>query len=141
MSHHQSRVERRLAAVLSADIQSYSVLMSANEELTHHRVGEEMGRLTQQLDKFGARVFSSAGDGLMAEFPSMSAALNAALVFQDESSERNRTLSDADKIQFRIGIHLGDILIQDGRIGGDTVHIAARPRPDDDARPRLPSRR
>jgi adenylate cyclase len=122
----QGRTERRLAAVLSADVKAYSAMMGADEELTHRRVGEEIGRLTKQLDTFGATVFSHAGDGLMAEFPSMGAAMKAALIFQDSSAERNKGLPEAEKIQFRIGIHLGDIIVGDGRVGGNSVNIAAR---------------
>jgi adenylate cyclase len=122
----QSGTERRLAAVLGADVKAYSAMMGADEELTHRRVGEEIGRLTQLLAAFGANVFSHAGDGLMAEFPSVSAAMKAALRFQDSSAERNRGLPEAEKIQFRIGIHLGDIIVADGRVGGNSVNIAAR---------------
>src|ERR1043166_2147160 len=100
--------------------------MSADEELMHRRVGDEIGRLMKELDAFGGRVFSNAGDGLMAELPSAAAAMRAALRFQDESARPSERCAEAERIQFRIGIHLGDIIVEDGRVGGTSVNIAAR---------------
>src|SRR6266849_1723453 len=73
------RFERRLAAILGADIMGYSALMERNEEETHHRVGAELERFRREIEKSHGRVFSVAGDGLMAEFPSAVEALKCAL--------------------------------------------------------------
>jgi adenylate cyclase len=126
MPARQSKIERRLVAILSADIKDYSLMMGSNEELTHRRIGAEIGRLTQLLEKFGGSVFSTAGDGLMAEFSNMSAALKVALHIQAESAKRNSKLPSDQKILFRIGINSGDIIVQDTRRGGDSINVAAR---------------
>jgi adenylate cyclase len=120
------RIKRRLAAVLAADIKSYSLLIARDEEDAHRRVGMVMRRLLRQIETFSGRIFSFAGDGLMAEFPSAVDAVKCALRVQVEARQRNAR-QDAEKhIEFRIGINSGDIVVQGEHTGGNAVNIAAR---------------
>lgn len=120
------KLERRLAAILGADIMGYSALMERNEEETHRRVGAELDRFRREVEKSHGRVFSFAGDGLMAEFPSAVEALKCALRVQAEGGKRNTKLPTSERIIFRIGINSGELLLQKDRTGGTAVNIAAR---------------
>ncbi len=120
------RVERRLAAVMGADIMGYSALMARAEEDTHRRVGAELDRVFREIEKSHGRVFTFAGDGLMAEFPSAVAALKCALRVQADAARRNARLHLEQRILFRVGINSGEIMVQGDRTGGNTVNIAAR---------------
>ena len=120
------KIVRRLAAVLGADISGYSTLMAGNEEGTHRRVGSAMTRLAREIEKSYGRVFSFAGDGLMAEFPSAVEALKCALRVQVDASKRNVRLPREQHIEYRMGINSGEIVVQHERAGGTTVNIAAR---------------
>jgi TolB-like protein len=105
---------------------SYSALMERNEEETHQRVGVELERFRREIEKSHGRVFSFAGDGLMAEFPSAVEALKCSLRVQADSSKRNARLPADLRIIFRIGINSGELVLQRGRTGGTAVNIAAR---------------
>lgn len=120
------KIKRRLAAVLGADIMGYSALMERAEEETHRRVGAELERVFREIEKSSGRVFSFAGDGLMAEFPSAIEALKCALHIQADSGRRNAKLPSDQWIAFRIGINAGEIMVQENRTGGTVVNIAAR---------------
>ena len=120
------RVERRLAAVMAADIAGYSAMMGGNEEETHRRVGEGFDRVFKEIEKYRGRVFTFAGDGIMAEFPSAVEALKCALRVQVEIARRNGKRPLDKRIQYRIGINSGEIMIQDDRTGGTALNIAAR---------------
>lgn len=120
------RLERRLAAILGADIMGYSALMERSEEETHDRVGTELERFRREIEKSHGRVFSFTGDGLMAEFPSAVEALKCSLRVQAEGGKRNATVPADQRIMFRIGINSGEIVLQKGRSGGTAVNIAAR---------------
>src|SRR6516225_5287241 len=122
----RQRIERRLAAILGADIMGYSALMERNEEETHRRVGAELDRFRREVEKSHGRVFSFAGDGLLAEFPSAVEALKCALRVQAEAAKHNAKLPTSERILFRIGLNSGELLQQKGRIGGTAVNIAAR---------------
>ena len=119
-------IRRRLAAILGADIRGYSILMAGNEEDTHRRVNAAMDRLVREIQKSHGRVFSHAGDGLMAEFPSAVEALKCALRVQADAGKRNVRLSPAQRIEYRMGINSGEVVLQQGRAGGNAVNVAAR---------------
>ncbi len=119
-------VQRRLAAILGADIRAYSALMAANEEETHRRVNAAMDRLLREIRKSQGRVISHSGDGLMAEFASAVEALKCALRFQADNGRRNIDLAPALRIEFRMGINSGEIVLQQGRAGGNAINVAAR---------------
>jgi len=112
--------------VLGADILGYSALMGRAEEDTHRRVGVEVDRVFREIEKSRGRVFTFAGDGLMAEFPSAIEALKCALRIQADTARRNARLPPDQWIRFRIGINSGEIMLQDNRTGGTAVNIAAR---------------
>lgn len=120
------RIERRLAAILGADIMGYSALMERNEEDTHNRVGAELEHFREGIENSHGRVFSFAGDGLMAEFPSSVEALKCALRVQSAAAKRNAELPADQQILFRIGINSGEIVLQRRRTGGTAVNIASR---------------
>jgi len=125
-SSGRRRLQRRLAAILGADIMGYSALMERDEEETHSRVGAELDRFRREIEKSHGRVFSFAGDGLMAEFPSAVEALKCALRVQAEAGKRNARVPAGQQIIFRIGINSGEIILQNRRTGGTAVNIAAR---------------
>ncbi len=122
----RGRVERRLAAIMGLDVSGYSRMMARDDEDTHQRVGQELGRVVRHIKKVQGRLFSFAGDGLMAEFPSAVSAVRCALRVQDEAAERNAKLPAGRRIHYRIGVNSGEIVIQAGRPGGHAVNIVAR---------------
>ena len=116
----------------------YSALMERNEEETHSRVGAELERFRREIEKSHGRVFTFAGDGLMAEFPSAIEALKCSLRVQAEAGKRNARLPQSRGSLFRIGINSGELVLQRGRTGGTAVNIAARLEADCRARRHLP---
>jgi adenylate cyclase len=119
-------VERKLAAILSADVVGYSRLMAEDEQgtirtLTGYR--EEIAMLVRQ---HRGRVVDSPGDNLLAEFPTALDAVQAAVEIQRVIGARNADLSAERRMEFRIGVHLGDISVEGERVYGDGVNIAAR---------------
>jgi TolB-like protein/class 3 adenylate cyclase len=119
-------VERKLAAILSADVVGYSRLMAEDEvatvrTLTAYR--EEIGVLVRQ---HRGRVVDSPGDNLLAEFPSALAAVQAAVEIQRVIRARNAALPTERRMEFRVGVHLGDVMVEGERIYGDGLNIAAR---------------
>jgi class 3 adenylate cyclase/TolB-like protein len=120
------QVERHLAAVIAVDIVGYSAMMGHDEEDTHRRVGRGFGRVFKEIEKSRGRVFTFAGDGIMAEFPSAVKALTCALRVHADIARRNAKLPEAQRIHYRIGINSGEIMIQGDRTGGTAVNIAAR---------------
>ena len=121
------RVERRLAAVLAADVAGYSRLMGRNEERTLEQLKSlRKTLLDPAFAEYRGRIVKTTGDGLMAEFASAVDAARCALEIQREMAKRNASVSAELRIEFRIGIHVGDIIIDDNDIFGDGVNIAAR---------------
>jgi TolB-like protein/class 3 adenylate cyclase len=121
------RIERRLAAILAADIAGYSRLMEANEEDTLTRLKAHRRELIDpKIGEHRGRVVKTTGDGLLAEFPSVIEAVSCALAVQRGMVERNAGTPEEIRITFRIGVNLGDIIVEDGDIHGDGVNIAAR---------------
>ena len=119
------RVERRLAAVLAADVAGYSRLMSADEVGTHAALKSHRRELVDPaIAEHHGRIVKTTGDGMLVEFASAVDAVNCAMAVQGEMRERNA--GAALKITFRIGINIGDIIIDGGDIFGDGVNIAAR---------------
>ena len=119
-------VERKLAAILSADVVGYSRLMAQDEDETVRTLAdyrEEIGLLVRQ---HRGRVSDFAGDNFLAEYPTALDAVRCAVEIQGVLKARNASLPGRRKMEFRIGIHLGDIRVEDDRIYGDGVNIAAR---------------
>jgi len=123
----EARVQRRLAAILAADVAGYSRLMGADEEGTLAALKELRRELADpKIKEHRGRIVKTTGDGLLVEFASVVDAVRCAVEVQQEMAERNVGVPEEQRIQFRIGINLGDI-IKDGRdIYGDGVNLAAR---------------
>jgi adenylate cyclase len=121
------RVERRLAAILAADVAGYSRLMSADEEGTHARLRAHLRQLVDpKIKEHGGRTVKNTGDGLLAEFPSAVNAVRCAVEIQHGMIDRNANVPENKRISFRIGINVGDVVVEDGDIFGDAVNIAVR---------------
>jgi adenylate cyclase len=118
--------KRKLAAILSADVEGYSRLMDDDEEATVRTLTSYRSAITDLVQQYRGRVVDSPGDNILAEFASVVDSVNCAVEIQRELAERNEELSDNRKMQFRIGVNLGDVIEEDGRIFGDGVNIAAR---------------
>jgi len=121
------RIERRLAAILAADIAGYSRLMGADEEGTLERFKALRGELVDpKIGEHRGRMVKTTGDGILIEFPSVIEAVSCAVAVQREMARRNAGTPQDRRIVFRIGVNLGDIIVEDGDIHGDGVNIAAR---------------
>ena len=120
-------MERRLAAILVADVVGYSRLMGADEEGTLARLMAHRDEVIHpSIDTHNGRIVKLMGDGLLAEFASVVDAVRCAVDIQEAMSERNADLPGGRSIHLRIGINLGDIIIDGNDIYGDGVNIAAR---------------
>jgi adenylate cyclase len=119
-------VKRKLTAILSADVEGYSRLMSQDEVGTIRTLTTYREAMSSLIQQYKGRVVDSPGDNLLAEFASVVDAVNCAVEIQRELAERNAELPPARQMEFRIGINLGDIVEEEGRIYGDGVNIAAR---------------
>jgi adenylate cyclase len=123
----EQRAERRLAAILAGDVTGYSRLMGADEEGTLSRLNAHRRELLEpKIAEHRGRVVKRTGDGILIEFNSVVDATRCALEIQSGMAERNAAVPQDKRIDIRIGIHLGDIIIEDGDIFGDGVNIAAR---------------
>ncbi|MCP1833240.1 MULTISPECIES: adenylate/guanylate cyclase domain-containing protein [Bradyrhizobium] len=121
------RVERRLAAILAADVAGYSRLTGLDEEGTHVRLRECLrGLADPKISEHRGKVVKHTGDGMLAEFGSVVDAVRCAIEVQRGMAERNATVPQLKRIEFRIGIHVGDIIVDENDIFGDGVNIAAR---------------
>ena len=121
------RVERRLAAILAADVAGYSRMMGADEEGTHERFKGHLRELVNpKIKEHRGRIVKNTGDGLLAEFPSAVNAVRCAAEVQRAMVDRNAGVPENKRISFRIGVNLGDIMVEPEDIFGDGVNIAAR---------------
>ncbi len=122
-----ARVERRLAAILAADIAGYSRLMGADEEGTLAQLKACRKALVDpKISEYRGRIVKTTGDGMLVEFGSAVDAVRCAVEVQRGMATSNVDIPEAKRIEFRIGIHVGDIIIDDNDIFGDGVNIAAR---------------
>jgi TolB-like protein/class 3 adenylate cyclase len=117
---------RRLAAILAADVAGYSRLMGQDEAGTAQAVRESRDAAAPIVASHGGRIVKTMGDGVLLEFPSVVAAVECAIAVQKLMAERNAQVSEDKRIVYRIGVHLGDVLIDGDDILGDGVNIAAR---------------
>src|SRR6266850_168837 len=119
-------MERKLTAILSADVQGYSRLMGEDEAATIHTLTTYREVMTTLIQQHRGRVVDSPGDNLLAEFASAGDAVQGALAIQRALRARNAELPDNRKMAYRIGINVGDVVVEGERIYGDGVNIAAR---------------
>jgi len=120
------RVERRLAAVLAADVVGYSRLMGLDEVGTARTLREHRAVSDALVAKHGGRIVNTNGDGVLLEFPSVVDAVECAVAVQSAMAERNGGVPQELRMLYRIGVNLGDILIEGEDILGDGVNVAAR---------------
>ena len=118
--------KRKLAAILSADVEGYSRLMDDDEEATLRTLTTYRNSMTDLVQQYRGRVVDTTGDNILAEFTSVVDAVNCAVEIQRELAEQNAELPYNRKMEFRIGVNLGDVIEEEGRIYGDGVNIAAR---------------
>ena len=123
----EARVERRLAAILAADVAGYSRLMGVDEEGTLSRLNTHRRQLLEpKIADHRGRIVKRTGDGILVEFASVVDAARCAIEIQHGMIARNAPVPQDERIEFRIGIHVGDVIIEDGDLFGDGVNIAAR---------------
>jgi TolB-like protein/class 3 adenylate cyclase/Flp pilus assembly protein TadD len=127
MPQEPNRVERRLTAILAADMAGYSRLMHDDEEATHAKLTALLANgVEPTIAEHGGRIVKNTGDGFLAEFPSAVQAVRAAVVFQARIKELTIDDDAERRIAFRVGINVGDIIVEPNDIFGDGVNIAAR---------------
>lgn len=119
-------VQRRLAAILAADIAGYSRLMGEDDTATVRDLKGHQAVLFPLIDRYGGRIIDTAGDGILAEFPSVISAVECAVELQTIMVVRNEEIPEHRRMLFRIGINLGDVIHDETRIYGDGINIAAR---------------
>jgi TolB-like protein/class 3 adenylate cyclase/tetratricopeptide (TPR) repeat protein len=120
-------VERRLAAILAADVAGYARLMGADEEGTHERLKAHLSELVEpKIAEHRGRTVKNTGDGFLAEFASVVDAVRCAAELQRGMADRNTDIPEDKRISFRIGINLGDVIADNDDIFGDGVNVAAR---------------
>jgi TolB-like protein/class 3 adenylate cyclase len=119
-------IQRRLAAILAADIAGYSRLMHEDEPATVRDLKAHQSVILPLIGRHGGRIIDTAGDGILAEFPSVIGATECAVEIQTVMAERNQRVPESRRMRFRIGINLGDVIHDETRIYGDGINIAAR---------------
>src|SRR5215468_3691508 len=122
----EERVQRRLAAILAADVAGYSRLMGADEEGTLKMLNLYRDVMTALIEEHRGRVVDAVGDSLLAEFGSAVEAVRSAVAVQQALERRNADLDEQRRMRFRIGINVGDVMVQGTDLLGDGVNIAAR---------------
>jgi class 3 adenylate cyclase/pimeloyl-ACP methyl ester carboxylesterase len=119
-------MKRRLAAILAADIAGYSRLMGEDEAATVRDLKGHQAVILPLIGRYGGRIIDTAGDGILAEFPSVIGAAECAVEIQTVMATRNEEIPEHRRMLFRIGINLGDVIHDETRIYGDGINIAAR---------------
>jgi adenylate cyclase len=120
------RLPRKLAAILYADVAEYSRLTGDDEDATHRTLSEYLDLIAQTIESDRGQVMHYAGDAVLAKFDAVINAISSAVSIQKLLAERNEDLTDERKVQFRIGVNLGDVIEDRGDIYGDGVNVAAR---------------
>jgi class 3 adenylate cyclase len=119
-------MKRQLAAILYADVAGYSRLTGLEEEQTHHKLDAGLNLLTDVITTHDGQKVHEAGDAILAEFQSATAAVDSAVEFQRQMSEQNAWLADDKRLEFRVGVNLGEIIHDRDDIYGDGVNLSAR---------------
>jgi adenylate cyclase len=119
-------MERKLAAILAADVAGHNRLMGVDDGRTHYTLCAHRQVVDELIVTHRGRVLGSAGDSVVAEFPSAVEAINCAVEIQQEMEERNEPVAADKRLQFRIGISMGDVTAEGSNLSGDGVNIARR---------------
>jgi len=120
------RAEHRLSAILSADAVGYSRLVSRDEVVASRRVSESRESIAALVSEHAGRVVDAVGDNVLAEFGSVVDAVGCAVAIQNELGRRNAEAPAEERLPFRIGVEIGDVLVEGNRIAGESVNVAAR---------------
>src|SRR5271157_1789147 len=120
------RTKRKLIAVVHADVKGYSRMMGEDDEYTGQTLASNRQEMSRLVELHEGQVRDTAGDGFLVEFPSVVDAVKFSAEFQREMKKRNAGLPEAKKMEFRIGVNMGDVIQDGGAIYGDGVNIAAR---------------
>src|SRR5512145_1025085 len=123
---NQDRARRKLTTILAADVAGYSRLMGDNEEATLRTLKAYREIIDGLIARHDGRIFGTAGDSVVAEFSSAVEAVRAAISIQEELKVRNAELAEQRQMKFRIGINVGDVMVEGGDLFGDGVNVAAR---------------
>ncbi len=118
--------KRKLTTILAADVEGYSRLMSADEEATLNTLKSYREIIDGLIDRHHGRIFGTGGDSVIAEFGSAVEAVRCAITMQEELRIRNAELADERQMKFRIGVNVGDVMVEDDTLYGDGVYVAAR---------------
>ncbi|MEW6301531.1 MAG: adenylate/guanylate cyclase domain-containing protein [Thermodesulfobacteriota bacterium] len=119
-------LERRLAAILHADVHGYSRLLSEDEPATLHTLSGHLQLMQTLVRRHGGRPAGSRGDSLLAEFPSVVEAVQCAVEMQQGLQQRNAALPAERRVEFRVGLHLGEIVVEGEQLHGEGINIAVR---------------
>src|ERR1700726_1689331 len=119
-------MERKLAAILCADVYGYSRLMGEDEEATLRTLTSHRRLIDSQIEQYHGRFVNSAGDSVLAEFASVVEAVNCAVAIQSGLKVENESLAPERRMEFRIGVNLGDVMVEGDQIHGDGVNVSAR---------------
>ena len=119
-------LERRLAAILAADVEGYSRLMHGDEEATLATLSAHRAIVDELIAKHKGRIANTAGDSVLAEFASVLGVVRCAVEIQEKLAQTNEAEPEERRMRFRIGINVGDIMVKEGDIFGDGVNVAAR---------------
>jgi len=122
----EDRLPRKLVAILYADVAAYSRLTGVDEDTTHRNLAEYLDLVSAAVESHHGQVMHYAGDAVLAKFDAVVDALSSAVALQEELKDRNHELPDECKVQFRIGVNLGDVIEDRGDIYGDGVNVSAR---------------
>ncbi len=122
----ESPIRRRLAAILAADVAGYSRLMAADEEATARTLGAYRLAVSDLVTEHAGRVFNTAGDSVAAEFSSTVEAVRAAVAIQRAIHRRNADIPEGRRLEFRIGVNLGEVMAEGADLLGDGINVAAR---------------
>ncbi len=122
----EQRLPRKLAAILYADVAGYSRLTGEDEEGTHRRLSTYLDAISESIKNHSGQVVHYAGDAVLADFPTVTDALGCAVRIQRDLAGRNRQLSEERRVCFRIGVNLGEVIVDRNDIYGDGVNVAAR---------------
>jgi adenylate cyclase len=126
MDRLEHRVERRLIAIFAADVAGYSRLMSHNEVETLHTLTAHREVMDRLIAEHSGRIANTAGDSVLAEFPSAVDAVQCAIDVQHALSQTNEDAPEERRLRFRIGVHVGDVMVSGGDLLGDGINVAAR---------------
>ena len=119
-------MKRKLTTILAADVGGYSKMMAANEERTLNNLRERREIVDGIINGHGGTIFGSAGDSVIAEFDSPVRATESAIQFQNKLQAHNQMAPEDERMVFRVGINIGDVMVAENNLFGDAVNIAAR---------------